>query len=230
MLLGLVLLVVVLLFGRWFVNADPKLLAKTLKRTALVLILGVVAVLAVSGRLTWAFMALPVLLPWLLRIRSLARTAKNYSRMASNAGPGGTSEVKTRFLRMTLDHDSGDMEGDVLEGDYAGRSLASMSLEETVDLLNVCLRSDEASARVLESYLDRVYPHWRETEKTAGRRDDDTMGRQVAYEVLGLKPGATEKEIKAAHHRLISGLHPDHGGSTYLAAQINQAKDVLLKT
>ncbi len=226
----MVLLVGVLLLGRWFVNADPKRLVKTLKRTALVLILAVVAFLAVTGRLAWAFMALPALLPWILRLRTLARTAKNYSRMASQGAAGETSEVKTRFLRMTLDHDSGDMEGDVLEGIYAGRSLGSMSLEETVDLLNLCLRSDEDSARVLETYLDRVHPQWREAGKTAGRRGGEGMSRQEAYDVLGLKSGATEKEIKRAHHRLISGLHPDHGGSTYLAAKINQAKDVLLKT
>ncbi len=221
-----------MLLGRWFVNAEPKRLAKILKRTALVLILAVVIFLAVTGRLTWAFMALPALLPWILRFRSLARSAKNYSRMASHGASGATgetSEVKTRFLRMILDHDSGDMEGDVLQGVYTGRRLSSMSLEETVDLLNVCLRSDEESARVLESYLDRVHPQWREAGNTAGGRSGGGMGREEAYEVLGLKPGATEREIKAAHHRLISGLHPDHGGSTYLAAKINQAKDALLK-
>lgn len=226
--------------GRWFVNADPKRLSRILKWTALVLILAVVAFLAVSGRLTWAFMALPALLPWVLRLRSLARSAKNYSRMASHGtsrGAGGTSEVKTRFLRMILDHDSAGMEGEVLEGVYTGRSLGSMSLEETLDLLNVCRRSDEDSARVLESYLDRVHPDWREAGNTAGggrgredeRRGGGGMSPDEAHEVLGLKPGATKREIKEAHHRLIAGLHPDHGGSTYLSAKINQAKDVLLK-
>ena len=54
------------------------------------------------------------------------------------------------------------------------------------------------------------------------------MSRAEALDVLGLKEGATEAEIRDAHHRLIAGLHPDHGGSTYLAAKINQARDVLV--
>ncbi|HJO86863.1 MAG TPA: hypothetical protein QF359_07875 [Rhodospirillales bacterium] len=45
---------------------------------------------------------------------------------------------------------------------------------------------------------------------------------------MGLEPGASEDKIKEAHHRLLSKIHPDHGGSTFLATQINQAKDFLL--
>jgi DnaJ family protein C protein 19 len=54
------------------------------------------------------------------------------------------------------------------------------------------------------------------------------MNRQEAYEILGLKPGASEVEIKAAHHRLMRSAHPDVGGSEWLATRVNQARDVLL--
>ncbi|MGH7156274.1 MAG: DnaJ domain-containing protein [Acetobacteraceae bacterium] len=54
------------------------------------------------------------------------------------------------------------------------------------------------------------------------------MTREEAYQVLGLKPGATEREIRDAHHRLMRAAHPDSGGSDWLAARINQARDLLL--
>ncbi len=54
------------------------------------------------------------------------------------------------------------------------------------------------------------------------------MSREEAYEVLGLHPGASEKDIRDAHRRLMRGAHPDAGGSDWLAARINQARDILL--
>ena len=199
LILGVAILAGLLLAGRWFTTADPKLLIKILKCLLLGIIGAVALFFVFSGRLGWAIFALPALLPWLMRARAAHRMFKTFSRMTSGWGGGPTgqsSDVETRFLRMGLDHDSGRMSGEVIEGDYAGRTLAEMTLEELVDLLQTC---------------------WVEA-----------MTREEALEILGLDHGAGEKEIKDAHHRLISNMHPDHGGSTYLAAQINQAKDVLL--
>lgn len=61
------------------------------------------------------------------------------------------------------------------------------------------------------------------TPRTSGK-----MSRAEALSVLGLNEGATPEDIRAAHHRLIKQTHPDKGGSSYLAAKINEAKDVLL--
>jgi hypothetical protein len=61
-----------------------------------------------------------------------------------------------------------------------------------------------------------------------GARRPGPMAREEAYEVLGLHPGASETEIKEAHRRLMRGAHPDAGGSDWLAARINQARDILL--
>ncbi len=231
--LGIALLAGLLLAGRWFTTADPKTLVKALKG----LLFGVIGLVAVffllTGRLAWALFALPALLPWFMRARSAHRMYKTFSRMAAGAGggpgadTGKTSDVETRFLRMALDHDSGHMTGEVLEGDYAGRTLDGMSMDEVVDLLRVCWTEDQPSAQVLEAYLNRVHPDWRQGAG-AESAQGSAMTRAEALDVLGLDDGAGEKDIKDAHHRLIGGLHPDHGGSTYLAAKINQAKDVLL--
>jgi hypothetical protein len=240
--LGMALLAGLIVAGRWFVNADPKTLAKALKWTAGVVVVGIIVFLVATGRLGWAIMALPALLPWMARARAVHRAAKNFSRMSGGimGGGGRTSEVRTRFLRMTLEHDSGAMNGEVIEGPHAGRPLDDLSLADLLDLLNTCHLHDVQSAQVLETYLDRVHPDWRERAQAAGAAAGNGngagaaapvpggMSREEAYQVLGLDPGASDEEIKAAHHRLIANLHPDHGGSTYLAAKINQAKDVLM--
>ncbi|MCH7937778.1 MAG: molecular chaperone DnaJ [Proteobacteria bacterium] len=237
-ILGLALLAGLLLAGRWFTTADPKTLIKVLKG----LLFGVIGVVALffvfTGRLAWAFFALPALIPWFMRARRAHRMYKTFSRMASggpgSAGKGGagqSSDVETRFLRMALDHATGQMTGQVLEGDFAGRALDSMSVNELVDLLKTCWVEDTPSAQVLETYINRTHPDWRQATQDDGEGAGSGAGpmtRAMALEILGLGEGAGEQEIKDAHRRLIAGLHPDRGGSTYLAAQINRAKDVLV--
>src|SRR5262249_28021511 len=129
--------------------------------------------------------------------------------------------------------------GTVRRGRFAGARLAELKEEELVALWRECRAEDEASASLLEAYLDRAFPRWREASgpgasRDGGRREQSAprhtgaMTRDEALKVLGLASGAGPAEIKAAHRRLIAKLHPDHGGSDWLAARINQAKDVLL--
>ena len=243
LILGIALLAGVLLAGRWFVAADPKALVKGLRWALFGLIGAAILFFIFERRFDWALFTLPALIPWFLRARSAHRLFKTFSRMSQAAGggpaagSGQTSDVDTRFLRMTLDHDTGDMAGEIKEGRYAGRPVATLSLGELVDLLKTCWVEDQQSAQVLEAYLNRVHPDWREQAQRAdagaggpgGRpASGAAIGRAEALDILGLKQGATADEIKEAHRRLIAGLHPDHGGSTYLAAKINQARDVLL--
>jgi hypothetical protein len=149
---------------------------------------------------------------------------------------GGTeSAVRSDWLEMRLDHDSGAMTGKVAKGEFSGRSLDALDQAELARLA-AAIGSGNDSAALLEAYLDRRFPGWRENVEgdgaagAGGAPDTGPMTDKEAYEVLGLLPGATEAEIRAAHRRLMKAVHPDQGGSTFLAAKINQAKDRLLGT
>jgi hypothetical protein len=140
------------------------------------------------------------------------------------------SAVQTQFLHMTLDHASGVMQGQVVTGHFQGRQLDDLTLQELLSLWQEC-QQDAQSAAVLETYLDRTHENWREAPFQENHTSDAPQPKsstQEAYEILGLQPGASKADIKTAHRRLIQRLHPDHGGSSYLAARINWAKDVLL--
>lgn len=184
--------------------------------------------LMVTGREGPAMTILFVVLPLILRWRQVMGSLKGLR----GPTPGKATDIETRTLRMRLDHDTGTLEGTVLAGPFRGRQLAEMALDELRALLRECRADDPDAAQLLESYLDRVHgAAWRtaaDGEPGAPPPTRGRMSREEAYNILGLKPGAAPDEIKAAHHRLMLKIHPDQGGSTYLAAQINQAKDVLL--
>lgn len=143
------------------------------------------------------------------------------------------SKVRSRYFAMELDHDTGEVKGRVLAGQFASADLIDLGEMETRALIEE-VEWDPDSVGLLESWLDANRAGWREYFEETARADADsapTGGDPLAqaYEVLGLKPGATPEEIRAAHRELMKGVHPDHGGSSYLAAKINEARDLLLK-
>jgi len=145
--------------------------------------------------------------------------------------PGQASRVRTAFIEMELDHDSGAMHGTIIAGRRAGASLDSLELSSLLELLP---EFDDDSRALLAAYLDRRDSGWREHaqgDPAAGQSGarDGKMTEEQAYQVLGLSPGASADAVAQAHRTLMKKLHPDQGGSTYLAAQINAAKDVLLR-
>ncbi|MDD3448062.1 MAG: molecular chaperone DnaJ [Gammaproteobacteria bacterium] len=196
--------------------------------------------LALTGRLNWLFALFAALIPLaqrllrLLPAMGLARRAwaSVRQRRAAAGTPGGqSSTVRTRYLHMTLDHDSGALAGEVVAGVYAGRRLDGMQLPELLDLLERC-RDDHQSVMVLETYLDRLHGDaWRDARSSGqapGAAADGPMSRDEALRILGLGPGADRDAVIDAHRRLMQKLHPDRGGSDWLAAQINRAKGLLL--
>ena len=186
--------------------------------------------LAAIGRLPWVFGLVGGLLPLLVVVLS-PRQQRNEDRRHEQESTGGQSVVETRFLRMTLDHETGEMAGQVLAGRFAGFAFDALSQEQLLELLNDFAGEDDESAALLRAYLDRTYDtDWQEAPR--GNRNPEglfgEMTRSDAYAILGLEEGASDEQIIAAHGRLIQRLHPDRGGSTFLAAKINQARDLLL--
>ena len=227
LILGVALLGLFLLGARSIVNADAKQLGRVLGWFVMGLgataAAALVVVLLASDRLFSALALAGGLAPVVMRGRAHWRRLHG----AATGSPGGRSEVETAMLRMRLDHATGAMSGEVRRGSFAGRQLEDLNQGELLTLWRQCVAEDEQGARLLETYLDRLRPDWRQAAD-AGAAPGEVMTRAQAYAILDLAPGADAAQIKEAHHRLMMKLHPDHGGSTFLAAQINRAKDILL--
>lgn len=227
-LLGLVALATGLMLVRWYTQANPAHMARNIKVLALGVLAAVAIGLLLRGSLGLAVPAVGLAI-W-LSAELLGYTLRGRSAPRSS---GQTSRIVTEYLDMELDHDSGRVTGTVLKGLFQGRRIASLAPEELALLWQDCRLGDPQSAHVIEAYLDSVHPTWREDvargEQRMASAPDGRMSAEEAYEILGLAPGATRDDIRRAHRELMLKLHPDRGGSTYLAAKVNEAKDVLLE-
>jgi hypothetical protein len=228
LLFGMLALALGLLFLRGFARANPAILARQMRQAGGIVAIGGAGVLLLRGMTMFA-MPLFMLGSWLLT-GGHGFDWRRWLPNGDSAVGGRTTRVKTDHLEMELDHDTGAMRGQVIKGLFRGRDIEAMAPAELALLWQDCRFADPQSAQLLETYLERVHPTWREdmarAEATPGA--GGIMTKDEALEVLGLKQGATPEEIRAAHRDLMMRMHPDRGGSTYLAAKINQAKDVLL--
>lgn len=225
-LLGLTALAAGLLLVSWFIRANPVDLARRLRLATAVLALVAAAAFLMRGALSLAA-PLAMLGLWLLA------AAGQGGWFGAGSGSGAqTSQVNTEHLEMRLDHETGEIAGRVLKGLFAGRTIESLRAEELALLWQDCRIADPASAQIIEAYLDQRHPTWREDVKRGEEKfaagPDGRMSVQEAYQILGLQEGAGREDIRQAHRELMLKLHPDRGGSTYLAAKINEAKDVAL--
>ncbi|WP_455222878.1 DnaJ domain-containing protein [Kaarinaea lacus] len=240
-LLIFIAIVIVLLILRSLARRSTLDLKKLGRQLLLILAGGLFLFLLATGRLHWLFAVGAAALPLLYRLlpllryvpllRSLYRRYQTRQQRTSGASVGQTSTVQSAYLRMVLNHDTGDMDGEVLDGHFKGQWLHEFKLEQLLLLLSEC-QQDQDSQALLTAYLDRHHENWRDDvtdqEQYEAPSGAGKMSQQEAYEILGLDSRATEKDIVQAHRRLMQKVHPDHGGSTYLAAKINLAKDVLL--
>lgn len=237
LVLMLAVVVGLMMFISWIRRTSPANRQRLLKRVAIVMGGALLLLLALRGN--WLLAALGGMIPLaqrLLAVTQLYKAAQSYRGTGQGSAPPNVSEVETRFLRMRLHHDSGAMTGEVLTGEFAGQALDQLEMAQILRLLHEVQGVDPQSMRLIEAYLDRRYGNaWRGTEETEGEQrrtgggaTGRRMSREEAYEVLGLQPGASHEKVIDAHRRLMQKVHPDRGGSNFLAAKINEAKDILL--
>ena len=219
------------LVSKWFRTVKPSAAARVLKKGGLAVLVVLGLWLVLTGKLAGLFAVALGLLPWIgraMRAHALWQMLRRFGvqMKGGRATPGAASEVETRFVRMVLDHDSGRLDGEVLAGTYAGRRLSSLSEAQAV-LLWREVQADAESARVIEAWLERAWPDWRGAAEPEPPRGG-AMSVEEAREILGVGADAGADDIRAAHRRLMLANHPDHGGSTWVASRINQARDLLL--
>jgi len=222
------LIVLAMVATQWFITANAGRLARNLRLIVAGTLLVATAFLVLRGQLHLAAMLLTM---------ALMMATGGIKGRVTKKREGQRSTVRTAMLEMHLEHDSGAMSGMILAGTHAGRALTDLSRADLLTLLSECRASDPQSAGLLEAYLDAMHAGWRESDATASAHDERSraspegsmrMSAAEARQILGVGPNASAQEIQTAWREQMRRNHPDRGGSSYLAAKINEAKDVLL--
>jgi len=233
-IVGILVVVLTLYVLKAFTQVSPALLARLLKGWAGFTALALGGFLFLRGAIGPG-MALGGLGLWLLGMR-----AHSFGGFRSAGwGATGVSRVRSAMIEMELDRASGAIRGVILAGPDEGKPLDQLTRPQLLELYRLCLTDDPEGARLLEAYFDRRFTGWRGAGQGdpnarsgasgADPRRPGSMSEDEAYEILGLKKGAPVSEIARAHRDLMKKLHPDHGGTTDLAARVNEAKDVLMR-
>jgi DnaJ domain len=229
LLLGVVVLALLLVASKYLANVNPRTLIPVVRTAGGIGALAAAGFLATRGLFGFA---LPLGLAGLGLLGWLPfGPAGVFQR--SQKSPGQASQVRSAFIEMELDHDTGAMRGRILVGQHEGTELNTLDVATLTGFLPTI---DEESRALLMAYLDRREPSWRDhvdggaaAGSGSSSWSSGKMTEQEAYQILGLQPGASADDIGRAHRALMKKLHPDQGGSTYLAARVNEAKDVLLR-
>jgi hypothetical protein len=226
---GIVVLALVLWALHTFAHSNPRTVAVVVKSVGGIGALAVGVLLALRGRFD---VAIPLGVIGLGLLGWLPWSIAGFGARTQRSG-GQVSRVRSAFIEMELDHDTGAMRGRILAGRHEGAALDALDIPTLTAFLG---EIDDESRALLMAYLDRRQPRWREhmqggAAAGAGRSSwgSGKMTEDEAYQILGVQPGASADEIGRAHRSLMKKLHPDQGGSTYLASRVNEAKDVLLR-
>jgi hypothetical protein len=230
LIIGLILLFILLQAIKQFGRMDAATAARLVRHGGGVLGMIGALLLFLRGRIGLAA-AVAGMMANFAGWRTTSGASTAFRNVGAGAGPGRSSTARSAMVEMRLDHDSGTMTGTILAGAYAGRAVETLSRPELISLRQELAHDDPDGVSLLEAYLDRRFAGWREADQGQGQRrgDGGAMSRREALEVLGLAEGASAADIIRAHRALMKKFHPDHGGSTTLAARVNQAKDVLMQ-
>lgn len=231
-ILLLLLLAVVLYFVRWYRKLSKLKQKLFIKYFAIISLAGLLVALVLTGRLNWLIAVAGALLSLLPRMARLfiglwPSIRPYFQRYQQNKH----SSMQTQFIHLQINMLTGEWQGEVLKGDYVGQKLQIMSLEQLLQLLEQCKEYDAESAALLTAYLDHQHVGWRKSgeESYEYPASDSLMNEKQARNILGIAESADKSEVIKAHKSLMQKLHPDRGGSDYLAQQINKARDTLLK-
>ena len=232
----------VLLMRILWAKTQPKVSTTVIVIAASVFI-GTLVILTASGRFHPLAAVGAAILPFLKRglfllrlspmlssaFRMFQSNASNFQSNSTAQDTPNVSEAETPELKMTLNHETGAMTGTVKFGEFRSRELSSMTAADVVKLYRSL--EDEQSRRLMVSFIERYHPNLDQEESSTHEppRVDDSMTTKKAREILGVDESATVDDIINAHRRIIQRLHPDRGGSSFLAAQINDAKRILLE-
>ena len=215
---------------RWYQNQLEKKQPPDKFKLALY-VAGAILVLAlVTGRLNPLIALIAAAIPALQRLTHAKKLFDDF-RSGTESQQGNTSKIATGMFEMQLDPSSGELSGTVLSGIHAGSQLSNLELSQLLVLMGECQSLEDQSAAMLAAYLDRRFGvKWRSEAHSSYPIDSnsDSMSETQAREILGLNNQASRKDVITAHKKLIQKLHPDRGGSNYLAIQVNQARDLLL--
>ncbi len=246
MISRLLLLILLPVMAYFFVRSISRRFSLTPRQRTylffLVASLLVVGVMIAIGRLPFQFILAPLgvaatfllrMLPTLLRLLPMWQLFKGRAAAAKPPNRDQVSTIRTEFFDMELQHDDGSMDGVVLRGSFSKRRLSTLKLPGLLELYHEC-QQDADSAQILEAYIDRAFPDWREHvqdgyEGAAAISDESLMTETLALEILGLDKNADKERVTKAHRSLMQKMHPDRGGSDYLAQKINAAKDFLIQ-
>jgi len=225
-LVGIVAVLIILWYMRKFVQANPAGMSYLLQKGGGIAAIVAAVFLMARGELAvglpLAFMGFG-LLGWLK------------TSMLGPWWPGAqerVSRLRGAFVEIEIDQATGAMRGRVIAGRRAGADLATL---DDAALRALLAEVDEESRKLLLAYLNRRGAGWGDDRHAGahagqgGATGAGKMTEQEAYQILGLEPGANADEIGRAYRTLMKKLHPDQGGPTYLAARINEAKEVLLR-
>jgi hypothetical protein len=230
LIIGLILLFLIVQGIKQFARMDARQAARLVRHGGGVIGMIGALLLLLRGRIGLAA-ALANMVAGFAGWRTMGGAAPlGFRNVGPRARPGRASAARSATIEMRLDHSSGVMTGRVLAGSYAGRAVETLSRPDLLALRRELQRDDPDGLNLLEAYLDRRFAGWREADEGQRQRGrDGAMSRREALEVLGLAEGAGAADIIRAHRTLMKKFHPDHGGSTTLAARVNQAKDVLMQ-